>query len=84
MRVPRVTPVFLRRLTTLNVLLLLAVVVSGAIVRLSNSGLGCRDRPNCSATQFVSVATDHAANTGVADDQPTHCCHCGLLRCTSR
>jgi hypothetical protein len=61
MRVPRVTPAFLRRLTTLNVLLLLAVVVSGAIVRLSNSGLGCRDWPNCSATQFVSVTTDHAA-----------------------
>ena len=61
MRVPRVTPAFLRRLTTLNVVLLLAVVVSGAIVRLSNSGLGCRDWPNCSSTQFVSVATDHAA-----------------------
>jgi cytochrome c oxidase assembly protein subunit 15 len=61
MRVPRVSPVFLRRLTTLNVLLLLLVVVSGAIVRLSNSGLGCRDWPNCSATQFVSVASNHAA-----------------------
>ena len=61
MRVPRVSPVFLRRLTTLNVVLLLAVVVSGAIVRVSNSGLGCRDWPNCSATEFVSVASDHAA-----------------------
>ncbi len=61
MRVPRVTPAFLRRLTTLNVVLLLAVVVSGAVVRLSNSGLGCRDWPNCNATQLVSVATHHAA-----------------------
>jgi cytochrome c oxidase assembly protein subunit 15 len=61
MRVPRATPAFLRRLSTLDVVLILAVVVSGAIVRLSNSGLGCRDWPNCSATQFVSVATDHAA-----------------------
>jgi cytochrome c oxidase assembly protein subunit 15 len=61
MRVPRVSSVFLRRLTTLNVVLLLAVVVSGAIVRVSNSGLGCRDWPNCSSTEFVSVATDHAA-----------------------
>jgi cytochrome c oxidase assembly protein subunit 15 len=61
MRVPRVTPGFLRGLTTLNVVLLLAVVVSGAVVRLSDSGLGCRDWPNCSATQFVSVANDHAA-----------------------
>jgi cytochrome c oxidase assembly protein subunit 15 len=61
MRVPRVTPAFLRRLTTLDVVLLLAVIVSGAVVRLSNSGLGCRDWPNCSATQLVSVATNHAA-----------------------
>jgi cytochrome c oxidase assembly protein subunit 15 len=61
MRVPPVTPAFLRRLTTLNVLLLLAIVVSGAVVRLSDSGLGCRDWPNCSATQFVSVASNHAA-----------------------
>jgi heme a synthase len=61
MRVPRVSPVFLRRLTTLNVVLLLAVVVSGAVVRVSSSGLGCRDWPNCSASEFVSVATDHAA-----------------------
>ena len=61
MRVPRVTPGFLRRLTTLNVVLLLAVVVSGAVVRLSNSGLGCADWPNCSSTHFVSVATHHAA-----------------------
>jgi len=61
MRVPRVTPGFLRRLTTLNVVLLLAVIVSGAVVRLTNSGLGCKDWPNCSSTQFVSVATHHAA-----------------------
>jgi cytochrome c oxidase assembly protein subunit 15 len=61
MRVPRVSPLFLRRLTTLNVVLLLAVVVSGAIVRVSSSGLGCRDWPNCSSSEFVSVATDHAA-----------------------
>ena len=50
-----------RRLTTANVVLLVAIVVSGAIVRLTNSGLGCRDWPNCSTTQFVSVATHHAA-----------------------
>jgi len=50
-----------RRLTTVNLVLLVAIVVSGAIVRITNSGLGCRDWPNCSATQFVSVATHHAA-----------------------
>jgi heme a synthase len=61
MRVPRMSAVAFRRLTIVNLVLLVAIVVSGAIVRLSNSGLGCRDWPNCNATQFVSVATDHAA-----------------------
>src|ERR1700675_2781075 len=61
MRVPRMSAVSFRRLTTANLVLLVAIIVSGAIVRLTNSGPGCRDWPNCSATQFVSVATHHAA-----------------------
>jgi cytochrome c oxidase assembly protein subunit 15 len=61
MRVPRMSAGTFRRLTTANVAFLVAVVVSGAIVRLTNSGLGCRDWPNCSSTQFVSVSTHHAA-----------------------
>jgi len=61
MRVPRISAVFFRRLTNVNLVLLVAIIVSGAIVRLTNSGLGCRDWPNCSATQFVSVSTHHAA-----------------------
>jgi len=59
--VPRMSAATFRRLTNANLVLLVAIVVSGAIVRLTNSGLGCRDWPNCSATQFVSVATHHAA-----------------------
>jgi heme A synthase len=43
MRAPQVSPGALRRLTTVNVVLLVAVVVSGAPVRLTNSGLGCAD-----------------------------------------
>jgi cytochrome c oxidase assembly protein subunit 15 len=50
-----------RRLTIVNIVLLVAIVVSGAVVRLSNSGLGCADWPNCNASDFVSVATHHAA-----------------------
>jgi cytochrome c oxidase assembly protein subunit 15 len=61
MRVPRMSAVAFRRLTIVNLVLLVAIVVSGAIVRLSHSGLGCRDWPNCSASDFVSVATHHAA-----------------------
>src|SRR5204862_6953751 len=40
----------LRRLTLVNVVLLAALIVSGAVVRLTNSGPGCADWPNCSAT----------------------------------
>jgi cytochrome c oxidase assembly protein subunit 15 len=61
MRVPRMSAVAFRRLTIVNLVLLVAIIVSGAIVRLSNSGLGCRDWPNCNASDFVSVATHHAA-----------------------
>jgi len=51
----------MRRLTLVNVLLLAGVIVSGAVVRLTNSGLGCADWPNCSATKLVDVSTHHAA-----------------------
>ena len=60
MRLPRLSSGGFRRLTTVNLVLLVAVIVSGAVVRLTNSGLGCRDWPNCSADQFVSVSTHHA------------------------
>ncbi|HTL86833.1 MAG TPA: COX15/CtaA family protein, partial [Acidimicrobiia bacterium] len=45
----------------MNVVLLVAIIVSGAVVRLTNSGLGCADWPNCSATKLVDVGTHHAA-----------------------
>jgi cytochrome c oxidase assembly protein subunit 15 len=61
MRVPRLSAGGFRRLTTVNLVLLVAIIVSGAVVRLTNSGLGCRDWPNCSADQFVNVSTHHAA-----------------------
>jgi cytochrome c oxidase assembly protein subunit 15 len=51
----------MRRLTLVNVFLLAGVIVSGAVVRLTNSGLGCADWPNCSATKLVDVSTHHAA-----------------------
>ena len=60
MRVPRLSSGGFRRLATVNLVLLVAIVVSGAVVRLTNSGLGCLDWPNCSSTHLVSVATHHA------------------------
>lgn len=38
-----------------------AIVVSGAAVRLTGSGLGCDDWPNCNSEQFVDVSTFHSA-----------------------
>src|SRR5713226_3843607 len=61
MRGPNLSSAGLRRLTLVNVVLLAAIVVSGSVVRLTNSGLGCTDWPNCSATKLVDVSSHHAA-----------------------
>ena len=37
------------------------IVVSGALVRLTGSGLGCDDWPNCNDTKFIDVSSKHAA-----------------------
>jgi len=37
------------------------IIVSGAAVRLTNSGLGCDDWPNCNSERFVDVSSAHAA-----------------------
>ncbi len=40
---------------------LCVIVVSGALVRLTGSGLGCIDWPGCSQTKFVDISTGHSA-----------------------
>ncbi|MEL0041559.1 MAG: COX15/CtaA family protein, partial [Ilumatobacter sp.] len=37
------------------------IIVSGAAVRLTNSGLGCDDWPNCNSERFVDVSSAHSA-----------------------
>ena len=37
------------------------IVVSGAAVRLTGSGLGCSDWPNCNEERFIDVSTMHGA-----------------------
>ncbi|MCU1367201.1 MAG: uncharacterized protein JWN39_2840, partial [Ilumatobacteraceae bacterium] len=37
------------------------IVVTGASVRLTGSGLGCKDWPNCNDSRFVDVSTTHGA-----------------------
>jgi cytochrome c oxidase assembly protein subunit 15 len=57
--VPDLSPRTYRRLTGAIVAFLAVVIVSGAAVRLTNSGLGCSDWPNCNADRFVSVGSRH-------------------------
>ncbi len=40
---------------------LAAIVVTGAAVRLTGSGLGCDDWPNCNSDTFVDVTSKHSA-----------------------
>jgi heme a synthase len=37
------------------------LTIAGAIVRLTGSGLGCDDWPNCNAERFIDVSSGHAA-----------------------
>jgi heme a synthase len=50
-----------RRVTVVALVLLGVIVVTGAAVRLTGSGLGCSDWPRCSNQEFVDVGTKHAA-----------------------
>jgi cytochrome c oxidase assembly protein subunit 15 len=44
--------------TTVGVCVL---IVAGGVVRLTGSGLGCDDWPNCNSERFVDVSSGHAA-----------------------
>ena len=48
-----------RRITALALVLVCAIVLTGAAVRLTNSGLGCVDFPNCTKNHFVASASFH-------------------------
>ena len=37
------------------------LTVAGAVVRLTGSGLGCDDWPNCNNERFIDVSSGHAA-----------------------
>ncbi len=57
----RVTPERYRQIAVASLVALFLVIVAGAAVRLTNSGLGCDDWPNCNETTFVDVSSKHAA-----------------------
>ncbi len=49
------------RITWACLLSLYAIIVTGSLVRLTGSGLGCEDWPRCSDQRFVDVSNAHAA-----------------------
>lgn len=57
----RLTPQRYRRVTQVALGLLIAIVISGAAVRLTGSGLGCDDWPNCNDERLIDVSSGHAA-----------------------
>lgn len=59
MRLPRVPARTYRWICAATLVVVAAIVITGAAVRLTNSGLGCSDWPSCSQTQFVSVSGFH-------------------------
>ena len=56
-----VTPERYRQFAVASLVALFVVIVAGAAVRLTNSGLGCDDWPNCNDTTLVDVSSKHAA-----------------------
>jgi len=57
-RLPRLSPVAYRRIALLATVLLAVIIVTGGAVRLTGSGLGCPEWPNCEAGRL----TPHAAS----------------------
>ncbi len=50
-----------RRLAIVTTVAICVLVVAGGVVRLTGSGLGCDDWPNCNDTSFIDVSSGHAA-----------------------
>jgi heme a synthase len=50
-----------RRIAIVTVAGVCLLTVAGAVVRLTGSGLGCDDWPNCNNERFIDVSSGHAA-----------------------
>ncbi len=57
----RISPERYRLITVIALGLLIAIVITGAAVRLTGSGLGCEDWPNCSDERLIDVSSTNAA-----------------------
>jgi len=60
MRLPILSPAAYRRVTLVALVALVFIVVSGAAVRLTGSGLGCPDWPTCADDRLVAPLEYHA------------------------
>lgn len=61
-RVPHLSPESYRRITLVAAILLAVIIVTGGAVRLTGSGLGCPDWPNCAPGRLTprGVSDGHA------------------------
>jgi heme a synthase len=57
----QLTPERYRAITVGALVALIVIVVTGAAVRLTGSGLGCDDWPQCSDERLIDVSSSHAA-----------------------
>lgn len=55
------SPALYTRICRIALVLLCTIVVTGAAVRLTGSGLGCSDWPQCNSERFIDVSTGHGA-----------------------
>ncbi len=56
-----ISPARYRTITVGALAALAVIIVTGAAVRLTGSGLGCDDWPNCSSERLIDVSSKHAA-----------------------
>ena len=61
MQLPGVTPRAFLRITQVTVVIVVLNIVTGAAVRLSDSGLGCPDWPTCSQHHLTPPLSLHPA-----------------------
>jgi len=57
----QISPARYRVIAVCALVALSIIIITGAAVRLTNSGLGCDDWPNCNATSLIDVSSKHAA-----------------------
>lgn len=57
----KISPRSYEKLCFASYLSLFAIVVTGGLVRLTGSGLGCSDWPQCNSEKFIDVSSVHGA-----------------------